>query len=76
MKAPIKDGGPAFPTYPTLNPGMSLRDWFAGIATDDDIRTQAQCANRDNLANSPSRSELRYAHADDMIAVRAKGTTP
>lgn len=36
MSAQIQDGGPAFPVeWPmghTLNPGMSIRDWFAGQA--------------------------------------------
>jgi hypothetical protein len=33
MSTPINDGGPAFPVlYVTLHTGMSLRDWFAGMA--------------------------------------------
>lgn len=45
MKTPINDGGPAFPvvhaiipqpghytTTPEAQPGMTLRDWFAGMA--------------------------------------------
>ena len=38
MNNPINDGGPAFPTdfdmstFKNANQGMSLRDWFAGMA--------------------------------------------
>ena len=47
----MKDGGPAFPSktltgastplHDIYHPGMSLRDWFAGMALDGVIRLQA-----------------------------------
>jgi hypothetical protein len=68
MSAP-KDGGSAFPfvipapsTYHT-EPGMSLRDWFAGMALQGFL--VAEPTMQDAKA-----AEWSYALADAMIAAR------
>ena len=83
MRDTIKDGGPAFPragfetTYPTDkgNPveGMSLRDWFAGMAL------QGICDSlpiRQDLkaSNTECRARFCYAQADAMLVQREKAT--
>ena len=76
------DGGPAFPHGPlgdTMHgedgrishqcqayPGMSLRDWFAGMATDADVQVWL------DLPGVASRRDARYMHADAMIGAREK----
>ena len=50
---------------------MALRDWFAGTATDMDIK-QVQAEWRDRGFPAPNRREARYRHADDMLAERKK----
>lgn len=74
------DGGPAFPFTPTdksgqIGPayeGMSLRDWFAGMAL------QGEVASPDSgtlEADSITFSELAddcYRMADAMLAARVK----
>lgn len=72
MKAP-NTGGPAFPLSVTglmseANHGMSLRDWFAGMAL------QGMTA-RPGTVDSVSDHALRaYLFADAMIAVRKEPT--
>lgn len=74
----INDGGPAFPmalneTTSSCSPvGMSLRDWFAGMAL------QGIMANGD-WSKSPNRetfeasySKYAYDYADAMLAEREK----
>ena len=67
---PVDDGGPAFPVPNDANvngqPGMSLRDWFAGTATERDIRYHS---DRDKTT-----AQARYLHADEMLAERKQGT--
>lgn len=60
----IKDGGPAFPTF-DMN-GMSLRDWFAGMA----IRIETHPGNfsRDTYLIAQS----AYALADAMIKIKER----
>lgn len=71
----MNDGGPAFPTNAINNSGfegMSLLDWFAGMATDDDLRSiiaDSECGNRPPC----SRSVARFRHADAMVAESEKG---
>lgn len=67
----IDDGGTAFPQYRTEYPecegGMSLRDWFAGQATFDEVRAiipESVDWNAENFAAA------RLAFADAMIAAR------
>ena len=51
--------------------GMSLLDWFAGQATEEDVRHWRDIF----LANgmSKSREECKYAYADAMLAARKAG---
>lgn len=67
----IDDGGPAFPLHPGVLPdwdgqnGMSLRDWFAGLALANQY-TQHDC--------DPHKvAEWAYHIADAMIAARKAG---
>lgn len=61
------DGGPAFPKTDIINmsgnlernsDGMSLRDYFAVHATEEDILHQP---------HAKSRQQARYMHADAML---------
>ena len=69
------DGGSAFPSQPMLNaagfpnstfdPGMSLRDWFAGKALESMAPGWFQNGEgHDGIAN------LAYSQADAMLAER------
>ncbi len=75
MSAPIDDGGPAFPYGQTSevtgqfvngwgNPGMTLRDWFAGQAL------AGLCANPKTVGLAREVAECALIHADEMIAAR------
>lgn len=90
MSTPIDDGGPAFPlpiqkqrfdTTPedfkqTGTGGMTLRDWFAGQATEKDIETNRYPnPYKMRLPDSITREAARYRYADAMIAAR-KGPQP
>ena len=66
-----RDGGAAFPLQDsntfTLNTGMSLRDWFAGMAL------QGYASNTDENCTAPEKlAEWAYADADAMLKVRDK----
>lgn len=69
-------GGPAFPRAPfdvndycgDGSPGMSLRDWFAGMAMQA-IRADAAFALRSDPEQVADRA---YEQADAMIAERSK----
>ena len=81
MRARQLQGGPAFPETeyydekPTgLQPGMSLRDYFAAQALPAVIAAYLQangngCAADHALRNIPA---LAYEYADAMLAERAK----
>ena len=101
MSTPIDDGGPAFPVPLTFSPhngtpchtgqywdgnGMTLRDWLASKASEEDIllNVPGTCGELAKLLKIPLhelnhshtllvRCEARYAYADAMIAAR-KGT--
>ena len=90
---PINDGGSAFPfgqiselTGQPINgffePGMSLRDWFAGMAREEDIEyylpdTMGELEKLETiLGRTVDRVWARYAYADAMIAERKKGDLP
>lgn len=70
---------PAFPTMrPALDPrasefytdsGMSLRDWFAGMAM------QGMAANSANSCTEKQLCQAAYMIADAMMVERTKGTT-
>jgi hypothetical protein len=82
-RAEIHDGGPAFPTErftsygngagaTTREGGMTLRDWFATHASEDDIaehRWQGILADG-SYGYNLTREEARYRHADAMLAAR------
>ena len=82
MKNLFFDGGPAFPesvgvdlegnVIASENPGLSIRDWFAGMAlqdlvtqTDDAVASHAHAALADEYAGAA------YTLADAMLAARA-----
>ena len=77
-----KTGGPAFPgtsdNYAfTGEPGMTLRDYFAAKATEEDIAYQIRAMAPRNgfgevMSHKVSRAAARFAHADEMIEERAK----
>jgi len=80
------NGGPAFPVQysneadgPTVMPseGMSLRDYFACHASDEDLKTQANIMRESQrkqygVAVLPDNwtSVARYMHADAMLEAR------
>lgn len=83
----MKDGGPAFPTFPyqlstdksavSGVDGMTLRDYFAGEALNGMVsaltkfRDDMGCA--EIILNRPNDiSELAYLYADAMLAVRER----
>ena len=71
------NGGPAFPhNFPPDNPfgdqGMTLRDWFAGAAREDDIFPYrdfyiSKCGS---CISRLTREQAKYAYADAMIEAR------
>ncbi len=75
MSAP-KDGGPAFPNDAVMGKcetadGMTLRDYFAAKASDEDI---AEIIGQERDFNTPAitRAQARFIHADAMLKERAK----
>ena len=76
----MNDGGPAFPSEQsletngqwnqTIERGMTLRDYFAAHATDDDIFHHRK--NNDYGGTMCTREEARYRFADAMLAQRLK----
>lgn len=73
MSAEINDGGPAFPMsyHPEGNSadhqGMTLRDWFAGMAL------AGLLANPHVGGDVGAAARGAYMHADAMIAARKGG---
>ena len=92
MTDKINDGGPAFPYtppcdaegrmaagYPYPEMGMTLRDWFAGQATEEDVRHHQYEAEKDRWVDGVlipgdyiTREEAKYRYADAMLAARGK----
>jgi hypothetical protein len=80
----MKDGGPAFPvdvefpTYRTKSEGMSLRDWFAGMALQGLMTHTVHNPDPQYVAQSFARAA--YHAADAMLAedgrVWLSGSTP
>ena len=63
------DGGPAFPTlagqaYVGLG-GMSLRDWFAGMALQGIL---ASYANLQNIASAEQSAKEAFERADALLS--------
>lgn len=66
------DGGPAFPSDRAGQVGMSLRDWFATHASENDINRHQSIIERTNgYTCTPSIEERKYAYADEMIKARS-----
>lgn len=67
-----ENGGPAFPRSDSMNnygdEGMSLLDWFAGVATDKDVEEMLGLS----AENPMNRAEARWCHAKAMLAERNK----
>ena len=66
-----RDGWPAFPGSDPFDVnsilGMSLRDWFAGMAL------QGYASNPDSNCTAPDKlAEWAYADADAMLKLRDK----
>ncbi len=85
MSQQIDDGGSVFPfgqiselTAQPINgcfsPGMSLRDWLAHHASEEDIAPYVQlCVNPGSTGAriiSRNREQAKYAYADAMLAAR------
>jgi hypothetical protein len=71
MSTEHKDGGPAFPNFAVNlsglkhdQPGMTLRDWFAG---------QALASAGSSSLDAVRIAKACYERADAMIAAREKG---
>lgn len=73
MSTPQDDGGPAFPCQPRdgqgfpcgeMMAGMSLRDWFAGMALQGAIACPASSGKFADFASDS------YQYADGMLAAR------
>lgn len=73
------NGGPAFPmganeysgTGPEL--GMTLRDYFAAKATDEDIKSRMWVrVTRHAFRKAMTREQAKYAYADAMLLERNK----
>ena len=83
------DGGPAFPCGPSGmsisyddgrtehqypgSPGVSLRDWLASHASEQDIEDHTLGDLRDDgrSYNHRSREQAKYAYADAMLRARS-----
>jgi hypothetical protein len=83
MSAEIDDGGPAFPMsyHPDGNnadhQGMTLRDWLAAHATEQDIEEHRNTQYSKVTGwpiSSRTREAAKYAYADEMIRTRKGGT--
>jgi len=70
----VNDGGPAYPViceeWPN-QPGMTLRDWFAGQALAYWIKHQME--NDCYPKNEPLAERWAYDTANKMLAEREKG---
>jgi hypothetical protein len=76
---PIDDGGPAFPIQPFTQPngefdwgrdGMSLRDWFAGMALQGLLAANPQSSLLTAENVDRVMAEEAYKSADAMLAAR------
>ena len=73
------DGGPAFPTGQLnrcdIEPGMSLRDWFAGMALQGMLCANAPAMDEVSDKNVDAvLAREAYNSADAMLAERKKRT--
>jgi hypothetical protein len=74
----MNNGGPAFPQPDIYHgdgqiefgtPGMTLRDWFASTALEEDIIAHI-VYYADSTEFSRTREEARYYYADAMLKAR------
>lgn len=75
----MNDGGPAFPVDANLYAGnctgMTLRDWFAGMALQGMLATNPQGMKEENIDQILAREAREaYASADAMLAHRQPRT--
>lgn len=69
----IDDGGAAFHGETWGSKGMSLRDYFAAKASENDIANHRyKLYHSGGCIEEPTREQCRYAYADAMIAEREK----
>lgn len=67
------DGGQAFPGETWGSKGMSLRDYFAARALENDIANHRHILyHSGGYIKEPTREQCRYAYADAMLAERQK----
>jgi hypothetical protein len=81
----VNDGGPAFPftphgqqcidgkwdqSYDPGDSGMSLRDWFAGMALQGELASQGEYCNYSNHSDMKDITCWTYEVADAMLAAR------
>jgi hypothetical protein len=69
----INDGGPAFPCVDAkgfVAEGMSLRDYFAAHASDDDIEQHHRIIMQ-RTPRRPTTEQCKFAYADAMIQARS-----
>ena len=78
---PKNDGGPAFPYLPTQDrhektKGMTLRDWFAGMAMSSVLNAALSSCPLDDDVLSPDECDdyalSAYSVADAMLKARDK----
>ena len=78
MSTPINDGGPAFPYFnpdtEVVYPGMSLRDWFAGQATANDVKNHRGDYDVGLTKYQFTCEQAKYRYADAMLAERNANT--
>lgn len=69
-------GGPAFPAnhfdLADNEHGMTLRDWFAGMALQGMLASHDVCDSETEVINFNVISELSYGYADAMLEEREK----
>lgn len=72
----IKDGGPAFPSHGTMGEvnyqGMSLRDWFAGMAMQGLLAAPVGKVVDPARANETDIAREAFILAEAMIAEMTK----
>ena len=82
MNTAINDGGPAFPVPDSHHAngqvqyganGMTLRDWFASQALEDDISEHAGGWLVKSSKWEFTREQAKYRYADAMLAARLEG---
>ena len=71
------DGGPAFPRPASQHSGpqlgMTLRDWFATHATENDIRKhQSMIEQANGWTKTATVEQAKYAYADAMLKARGQ----